>query len=99
MTSSFPPSKEMAGHIAQWLAIAAILAGIVARFVAIEEAKENLVSAVADQKTRADKIEERVRDIETSRTLEIQINALTAEVVALKVQVSGLREELRAKRR
>ncbi len=87
-----------AGRIGQWLAIGTVGAAALFRFAALEQAKDIAVANHAAQEIRIDKQEDRVRALETSRTIELQITQLTAEIAALKVQVSGLREELRSKR-
>ncbi len=97
--TSIAPVKDHVGTIAQWLAIGTVVVTALFRFAALEQAKDIAVSNHAVQEIRLDKLEERVRALETSRTIEIQITALTAEVAALKVQVSAMREDLKGKRR
>ena len=99
MTDSLRPKRDWAGVVGPWLAICVVLAGVVARFSSLEGFKERAIEELAQQRDRDDKLEARIRAVETSRTLESQISALTAEIAALKAEQRALREELARKRR
>ena len=97
--SSLRPGRDWAATIGPWLAIAVVVAGVVARFAALEEHKQRTIEELAEQRERADRLEARTRTLETSRALEQQISALTAEVAALKAEQRALREDLARRRR
>lgn len=91
--------RDWASVIGPWLAIATVVVGAIFRFAALEEAKQRAIEGLAAAEMRADKLEDRIRAVENSRTIEDRISALTAEVAGLKVQVTGMRDELRERRR
>ncbi len=76
-----------ASVLVTWITIAAAGAGIVARFVAIEEAKTNHVAVLAD-------LQSRVGTMERSNTVLLEVQSLKRDIAVLNTQLSGLAEQL-----
>ena len=97
------PGEHKHRDLATWagvlIAVASSAAIIVARFAALEESRHNLETALAKQQDDFTKIETRVRAMETSRALEVQLNTLTSDIAVIKAQVQELRDDARVKRR
>ncbi len=99
MTSSFPPAKDHLGAIAKLLGIAVIVVPAIFWLAALEEAKNTAVDVARDQKQRMDKLEDRLRAQENNRSIDAQLNAIGARLVALEVKVDGVNETLKARKR
>jgi hypothetical protein len=81
------------------IALVTLFASVVASWVVLREAVDNLQKGVVTQRETDRAQDDRLRAIENSRTLEMQIGGLKSDVAALKATVDGMRDDMRAKRR
>ncbi len=60
---------------------------------------ERLTQEAANANIRAERVEDRVRALETNRTLEREVADLRKEVAMLNTQIGYLRDEIRRRKR
>ncbi len=100
MSSGAPGARrDWTGTISVLLVVLTTWGTMAAAWGALSERTETLRGQHLDQQHELQECESRIRAVETSRTLETQISALTAEVAALKAEHRALREELARKRK
>lgn len=82
---------NVAQHIVAWIAIATALAGGIAKFVSLDEAKTNAQSVMADH-------ERRIGSIERDKTTMQKFNELQSSMDKLQWKVDALSEQIAEKR-
>lgn len=98
MSSSLRPGPDWAKHVGVLVTVVALGAALVARFSALEEAKQIAIEKNTAQDRVLEKQEDRIRALETARALEQQMADMKADIAALKAQVNA-RDEQRIKRK